>query len=154
METLKSWWKKQWKGANNPQTGVHPNQKKASGMEPAKAPDEADIKLDITCVDGDDRSATTRDKEDLSGQHVLHNTKYGYEDLVGVKTNVSTVKGTREEKVQTVEALADSGASASIISWDLAKKVNMIVFEKWDSTLRNKKQKHMDVSGRGEIRVQ
>ena len=64
------------------------------------------------------------------------------------------MKGTKEWKVQTVEALADSGASASIISWDLAKKVNMIVFEKGDATLRDASHKHMDVSGRGEIMVQ
>ena len=44
-----------------------------------------------------------------------------------MKTKVSTVKGTKEGKVQTVEALADSGAS--IISWYLAKKVNMMIFE-------------------------
>ena len=66
-------------------------QNKASGTEPAKAPDEAAIRLDKTCVDGDDRVATTRDKEDLGGQHVLHNTKYGSEDLVGMKTKVSTM---------------------------------------------------------------
>ena len=52
-----------------------------------------------------------------------------------------------------MEALADSGASASIISWDLAKKVNMIVFEKGDATLKEASYKHMDVSGRGEIVV-
>ena len=90
----------------------------------------------------------------MRGPHVLHNTKYGSEDLVGMETKVSTVEGTREGKVQTVEALTDSGASASIISWDLAKKVNMIVFEKGDATLRDASHKHMDVSGRGEIMVQ
>ena len=50
--------------------------------------------------------------------------------------------------------MADSGASASIISWDLAKKVNMIVFEKGDATLKDADHKLMDVSGRGEIMVQ
>ena len=44
-------------------------------------------------------------------------------------TKFSTVKCTTGERVQTVEALADSGASASLISWDLAKKLNMVVFE-------------------------
>ena len=75
----------------------------------------------------DYRAAKTKDKEQLEGPHMLHNMKYESEDLLGMKTKVSTVKGTKEGRVQTVEAFADSGASASIISWDLAKKVNMIV---------------------------
>ena len=50
--------------------------------------------------------------------------------------------------------MADSGASASIISRDLAKKVNRIVFEKGDATLKDASHKLMDVSGRGEIMVQ
>ena len=61
---------------------------------------------------------------------MLHNMKYGSEDLLGMTTKVSAVRSTEEGKVQTVDALADSGASASIISWDLATKVNMVVFEK------------------------
>ena len=75
---------------------------------------------------------------------MLHNMKYGSEDLLGLKNKVSAVKGTKEGKVQTVEALADSGASASIISGDQAKKVNMIVFEKGDATLKDASHKHMD----------
>ena len=71
-----SWWKKQWKEANSPKAEVHPNPNKASRTEPAKAPDEAANRLDKTCVDEDDRVANTRDKEDLRGPHVLHNTKY------------------------------------------------------------------------------
>ena len=55
---------------------------------------------------------------------MFHTTKYGPEDLPVMKPKVSTVKGTKEGKVHTVEALADSGAS--IISWYLAKKVNMM----------------------------
>ena len=46
-----------------------------------------------------------------------------------------------------MEALADSGAS--IISWYLAKKVNMMIFEKGDATLKDASHKNMDVSGRG-----
>ena len=42
-----------------------------------------------------------------------------------------------------MEALADSGASASITSWDLAKKLNMVVFGKGDDTLKNASHKHM-----------
>ena len=53
-----------------------------------------------------------------------------------------------------MEALADSGASASIISWDLAKKLNIVVFEKGDATLKDASNTHMDVSGKGEVMVQ
>ena len=75
---------------------------------------------------------------------MFHTTKYGSEDLLGMNTKVSTVNGTTGEKVQTVEALADSGAAASIISWDLAKKVNMIVLDKGDATLKDASHKHID----------
>ena len=84
---------------------------------------------------------------------MLHNTNYGSEDLLGMKTKVSTVKGTKEGRVKTVKALADSEASASIMSWDLAKKLNMIVLEK-GATPKNASHKHMDVSGKEEIMVQ
>ena len=47
-----------------------------------------------------------------------------------MNTNVSCVKGTQGGKQQTIQALADSGASASIISGDLAKTINMIIYEK------------------------
>ena len=47
---------------------------------------------------------------------MFHTTKYGSEELLRMKTKVSTVKGTTGGRVQTVEALADSGASASLIS--------------------------------------
>ena len=53
-----------------------------------------------------------------------------------------------------VETLADSGASSSIISWNLAKKLDMIIFDKADATLKDASNKHMDVSGRGEVVVQ
>ena len=62
---------------------------------------------------------------DLGVSNVIHNTKYGSEVLQGMKKTVSTVKNpawksaNQHVKVQ-VEALADS---ASIITWDLAKKV-------------------------------
>ena len=52
---------------------------------------------------------------------MFHTTKFGSEDLLGMKTKVCTVKDTQGGREQTVQALADSGASASIISWDLAK---------------------------------
>ena len=64
------------------------------------------------------------------------------------------MEGTQGGKQQTIQALADSGASASIISWDLAKKINMVVYEKGDATLKDASHKHMDVSGKGEVIVQ
>ena len=53
-----------------------------------------------------------------------------------------------------MEALADSRATHSIISLYMAKKVNMIIFEKGEATLTNASNTRMDVSGRGEITVQ
>ena len=64
---------------------------------------------------------------------MFHTKKYWSKDLVGMKAKVSTVKGKTGGRVQTVKALPDSGASASLISWDLAKKLNMVVFEKGDA---------------------
>ena len=43
-----------------------------------------------------------------------------------MNTKVSCVKGTQGGKQQTIQALADSGASASIISLDLETTLNMI----------------------------
>ena len=63
-----------------------------------------------------------------------------------MSTKVSTVKDTQGGREQTVEALADS--------WDLAKKLNMLVFGRGDATLKNASHKHMDLSGKGEIMVQ
>ena len=53
-----------------------------------------------------------------------------------------------------MEALADSGASVSLIAWNLAKKLNMVIFDKVDATLKDASHKHMDVSGKGEVIVQ
>ena len=112
---------------------IHAKEKNP-GTEPAKDPDK-------TCVEGHDRAPKTKDKEQLEGPHVLHNMKYGSEDVLGIKTKVSTVKGTKEGRVQTVDALADSGASTLIISWDLVKKV----FDKGDAILKDESQKYMGV---------
>ena len=136
MPKVKNWWKKKWPAAGDLQSKVHPDKEKNSKTGPDKDPDEADREPDKTCVGGHDRAAKTKDREQLERPTMFHTTKYGSEDLLGMKTKVNTVKGTKEGKVQTVEALADSGALASIISWDLAKKVNMIVFEKCDALQR------------------
>ena len=53
-----------------------------------------------------------------------------------------------------MKALADSGALASLILWNLEKKLNMVIFEKGDATLKDANHKHMDVSGKGEVIVQ
>ena len=81
-------------------------------------------------------------------------TRYGSEELLGMNTKVSCVKGTQGGKQQTIQALADSGALASIISWDLAKTINMTIYEKGEATLKDGSHNHMDLSGNGEIIVQ
>ena len=53
-----------------------------------------------------------------------------------------------------MEALAYSGATHSIISLYMAKKVNMIMLEKGEATLTNASNTRLDVSGRGEFTVQ
>ena len=124
--------------------------------KPKKDPDEADKKprtsvgeLDIEEINPGDET-----KKSLGGTHVFYKTRYGSEDLLGMNTKVSTVEGTQGGKQQTIQALADSGASASIISWDLANNINMEIYEKGDATLKDASHKHMDVSGQGEIIVQ
>ena len=149
-----SWWKKQWTAANDLLSKVHQDKEKNPGAAPDKDPDEAGRKPDKTCLGEHDGAANTKDREQLEGPHMFHTTKCGSDDLLGMKTKVSTVKGTKEGKVHTVYALADSGASTSIISWDVAKKVNMVIFEKGDATLKDASHTNMDVSGRGEIMVQ
>ena len=149
-----SWWKKQWTAANDLLSKVHQDKEKNPGAAPDKDPDEAGRKPDKTCLGEHEGAANTKDREQLEGPHMFHTTKCGSDDLLGMKTKVSTVKGTKEGKVHTVYALADSGASTSIISWDVAKKVNMVIFEKGDATLKNASHTNMDVSGRGEIMVQ
>ena len=97
-----SWWKKQWTGANDLLSKVHPDKEKNPGAEPDKDPDEAGRKPDKTCLGEHDRAAKTKDMEQLEGPHMFHTTKCGLEDLLGMKTKVSTVKGTQEGKVHTV----------------------------------------------------
>ena len=40
------------------------------------------------------------------------------------------------------------------MSLDLAKRVKIIIYEKGDATLKGASNKHMEVSGRGEIMIQ
>ena len=88
------------------------------------------------------------------GSHMFHRTRYGSDELPGMKTKVSRVRGTQEGKQKTIQALADSGASTSIITWDLAKEINMTIYEKGEATLKDGSHNHMDVSGIGAIMVQ
>ena len=80
---------------------------------------------------------------------MCYKTQYGSDELLGMNTKVSCVKGTQGGKQQTIQALADSVASASIISWDLAKTINMTIYEKGEATLKDGSHNHMDVSGKG-----
>ena len=93
-------------------------------------------------------------KNSLGGSHVFYKTQYWSDDLLGMNTKVSSVDGTQGEQQQTIQALADSGASAFINSWDLAKNINMIIYEKGDATLKDGSHNHMYVSGKGEVIVQ
>ena len=114
-------------------------------------------------LEGADRDSKTQEegldikagtKHRLGGAHVCHKTQYGSEELLGMNTKVSCVEGTPGGKQQAIQALADSGASATIISWDLATTLNMPIYEKGEATLKNGSHNHMDVSGRGKVMVQ
>ena len=67
---------------------------------------------------------------DFAGRHVIHTTKYGSEVVQGMKTKISTVKNQAKQLTIHVEAQADSGASAFILSLDLAKKLKMTIYDK------------------------
>ena len=82
---------------------------------------------------------------------MCHKTQYDSEELLGMNTKVSCVEGTPGGKQQAIQALADSGASASIISWNLATTLNMPRYEKGKATLKDGSHNHMDVSGSVEI---
>ena len=71
-----------------------------------------------------------------------------------MNTKVSCVEGTPGGKQQKIQALADSGASYSIISWDLATTLNIHIYEKEEATLKDGSYNHMNVSGKGEVMVQ
>ena len=77
----------------------------------------------------------------MESSNVLHITKYGSEVLLGMKTSVSAGKSKQLNSDQRsaiqVETIADFDASASIISWDLGKKVNRIILEKGEATMED-----------------
>ena len=143
--------KKRWPASSDLWSKVQKDKEKNPKTGPDKNPDDVDKKTRQTCVGGHNRAAKTKDREQLEGQHMFHTTMYGSEDLLGMNAKVSTVKGTTGGKVQMVEALADSEDLASIITWDLAKKLNMVVFGRGDATFKDASHRHMVVSGKDEI---
>ena len=61
--------------------------------------------------------------------------------------------GTRSEHV-TVEALADSGGSVMIVSYDLAGRINMQVKKPANASLKDASGNDMDITGKGILVVQ
>ena len=99
----------------------------------------------------EDRGGEEDQKEAIRGDHMLHTTKYGSEVLQTMRTKVSNVNKEKGIAIK-VEALANSGASASMLSFDLAIKLKIKI--KGIATLRDAYSKLKDVSGRGEVTLQ
>ena len=89
----------------------------------------------------------------INGDHMLYTTHYGSEVLLGMKTKVYNTNMKKKPPLR-VEYLADSGASASIMSFDLAIKLKIKILDKRDATLKDASNKYLDVSRRGEVIVQ
>ena len=90
-----------------------------------------------------------------SEEHVIYVTKYGSDLLPGMRTIIcNEANPTDKHRRRKVEALADSGATHSIISLYMAKQINMTIFGKGSATLTDASNKSMDVTGRGELTVQ
>ena len=53
-----SWWKRQWTGADDPHSEVHPDH----NTEPAKAPDEAEARLDKIGGDSEEEVKLSREE--------------------------------------------------------------------------------------------
>ena len=102
MKKWLSWWKKRWPATGDLHSKVQLEKEKSPRAEPDKDSDKEDRKQDKTCVGGHDRAAKTKDRKQLEGPHMLHNTKYKCEDLLGMKTKVSTVKVQKKESTDSV----------------------------------------------------
>ena len=91
---------------------------------PDKEPGEANSNPRTQTEEGVRGGLEAKAETDYSpgGSHVFYRTQYGSSELPGMKTKVSRVRETQKDTQQTIQALADSGASTSIISWDLAEK--------------------------------
>ena len=85
-------WKKSWPVLSK----VHAREGEEEGNVPRKGeehdPVGADKNPDKTC--GEEPVNMAKTKQELGGQHMFHTTKYGSEELLGMRTKVSTVKGT------------------------------------------------------------
>ena len=75
------------------------------------------------------RDTRTETNYSPGASRMFHRTRYGSDELPGMKAKVSCVRGTQEGNKKIIQALADSGASTSIISWDLVNEINMTIYE-------------------------
>ena len=116
-----------------------PRDTRTGGTTPGGHSEESLIPWPDRDLEGADRDSRTQaegldikaeTKHRLGWSHVCLKIQYGSEELLGMNTNVSCVEGTPVGKQQPIQALADSGASASIISWDLATTLNMPIYMK------------------------
>ena len=89
-----------------------------------------------------------------NSKHMCYFTKYGSTILTPIKTHLSNTAGL--SKTLKVSALKVSalGASASILSFDLAIKLDLKIKDKGEATLRDASNTFMDVSGSGEVIVE
>ena len=155
-----SWWPQTWRGIwsapRTTQPASHMLAEEYIDRGQDKGPEAAKLyprtQTEGAVREGLDTSAETNYSQGRS--HMFHRTRYGSDELLGMKTKISRVQGKQEGKQKTIQALADSGASSSIISWDLAKQINMTIYEKGEATLKDGSHNHMDVSGIGAIMVQ
>ena len=123
-------WLRKWSASRSNQSKVQHEKEEDSLIPwPDKDPEGADNnpRTRVGELDNEGLDIKAGTKNSLGGSHVFDKTQYGLDDLLGMNTKVSSVEGTQGGKQQTIQALADSGASASIISWDLAKTINMTI---------------------------
>ena len=114
---------KEMEDENHVPTETQAKDKEAGGTD---GPGKTNDSEDITCH----KKSNTKSEE-----HVIHVTKYGSDLLPGMKTIIcNETNPTDKHRKMKVEALADSGATHSIISMHMAKKINMTIFEKGSAT--------------------
>ena len=95
------------------------------------------------------------DFKELEGIHSFNTTKYGLEALITMRALISRNGSWEEKKSKTkVEALAYSGSSVSIISFDLAQKIHLQMRGQGSASLKDASGDNMDVSGRGRLVIQ
>ena len=95
-------------------------------------------------------------KKQLGGQHMFHTTKYGSEELLPVGDENQGQHCERYNRGNSTNS-GGTGRLWSISITDCmepGKKMNMVIFDKGDTTLKDASHKHMDVSGKGEVIVQ